>query len=355
MIHFDLELLPARIIMGLDRLNDLKSEVARLGKARALVLSTPQQRELAERVSALLGARCAGRFDRAVMHVPVETVDAAEAVCTSLQADLLVAAGGGSTIGLAKGLALRNRLPILAIPTTYAGSEMTPIWGLSEGGYKTTGRDPVVKPVVVIYDPQLTLTLPIQMVVTSGMNAIAHCVEALYAENANPVTSLMAEEGIRALARGIPAAVAQPDDLAARAEAQYGCWLAGMALGMVGMALHHKLCHTLGGSFNLPHAETHTVVLPHVTAYNHSHAPAAVTAVARALGCPVEEVAGRLYDLSAQNGGPTSLAELGFRLEDLDRAAEIATRNPYYNPRPLTLAGVRTVLENAYHGRPPAP
>jgi maleylacetate reductase len=205
----------------------------------------------------------------------------------------------------------------------------------------------------VLYDPKLTLTLPAEMVVTSGMNAIAHCVEALYSENANPVTSLMAEEGIRALAHAIPAAIAHPADLAARAEAQYGSWLAGMALGMVGMALHHKLCHTLGGSFNLPHAQTHTVVLPHATHYNSSHAPQAMAAIARALACPVDDVPGRLYDIAKANGAPTSLAELGLRAEDLDRAAEIATRNPYYNPRPITLVGVRTVLENAFHGQRP--
>jgi maleylacetate reductase len=288
-----------------------------------------------------------------MMHTPVESVDAAEMVCSASQTDLLVAAGGGSTIGLAKGLALRNRLSILAVPTTYAGSEMTPIWGLSQGGHKTTGRDPIVKPVVVLYDAKLTLTLPPEMVVTSGMNAMAHCVEALYAENANPITSLMAEEGARALADSIPAIIAQPDDLDARSEAQYGAWLAGTALGMVGMALHHKLCHTLGGSFNLPHAQTHTVVLPHATRYNSTHTPQAMAALARALGCPAEDVAGRLYDLSKKNGGPTSLAEIGFQANDLDRAAEIAARDPYYNPRPITLEGIRSVLARAFYGERP--
>ena len=325
----------------------------RLGKKRALVLSTLQQRDLAETVAALLGDLCAGIFDQAVMHVPVETVDAAEKVCNTTQADLLVAAGGGSTIGLAKGLALRNGLPILAIPTTYAGSEMTPIWGLSERGYKTTGRNPIVKAVTVIYDPKLTVTLPPSLVITSAMNSIAHCVEALYAENANPIASLMAEEGARALAQSIPVVIKQPNDLEARANAQYGCWLGGTVLGMVGMALHHKLCHTLGGSFNLPHAETHTVVLPHATHYNRDHAPQAMAALARALACPVEAVAGRLYDLAKEHGAPTSLAELGFKAEDLDRAVELATRNPYYNPRPVTPAGIRNVLENALVGNRP--
>jgi maleylacetate reductase len=352
MIQFDLELLLTRIVFAPDSLKQINHEVERLGKSRALVLST-RRRNLAEMVAGLLNERCVGIFAQAMMHTPVESVDAAEAVCHASQADLLVAAGGGSTIGLAKGLALRNRLPILAIPTTYAGSEMTPIWGLSQGGQKTTGRDPIVKPVVVLYDPKLTLTLPAETVVTSGMNAIAHCVEALYAENANPLTSLMAEESIRALAHSIPAVIAQPSDLDARAEAQYGAWLAGAALGMVGMALHHKLCHTLGGSFNLPHAQTHTVVLPYATQYNSSHAPQAMAAIARALGCPVEDAPGALHDISRENGGPASLAELGFQADDLDRAAELATRNPYYNPRPVTLEGIRAVLENAFHGKRP--
>lgn len=354
MWQFQLDLLPARVVFGADSLHQLKAEVARLGKKRALVLSTPSPRGLHEQVAGLLGELCVGVYDQAVMHVPVETVNAAAVVCTSTQADVLVAVGGGSTLGLAKGLALRTRLPIIAIPTTYAGSEMTPIWGLSAGGYKTTGRDPVVKPVTVIYDPKLTLTLPPQLVITSAMNSIAHCVEALYAENANPIASLMAEEGVRVLAQSIPVVLAQPSDLTARANAQYGCWLGGTVLGMVGMALHHKLCHTLGGSFNLPHAETHTVVLPQVTHYNRDYAPQAMAALARALACPVAAVTGCLWDLAKDHGAPTSLAELGFKAEDLDRAVELATHNPYYNPRPVTRSGIRAVLENALAGRRPA-
>jgi maleylacetate reductase len=353
MMQFSVDLLPARVIFAPDSIQRIRQEVERLGKWRALVLSTPQQRDLAATVATLLGDLCVGVFDQAMMHVPVETVDVAEAYYRQCQADVLVAAGGGSTIGLGKGLALRNGAPIIAIPTTYAGSEMTPIWGLSAGGHKTTGRNPLVKPATVLYDPQLTLSLPVALTVTSGMNAIAHCVEALYAENANPIASLMAEAGIQALAHSLPAVVAQPHDLSARTEAQYGCWLGGTVLGMVGMALHHKLCHTLGGSFNLPHAETHTVVLPHATQYNSSHAPAAMQAIGRALGCAPETVAGAIYDLAKTNGAPTSLAELGFRAEDLDRAAELATQNPYYNPRPITLEGVRKLLEAAFDGRRP--
>ena len=193
------------------------------------------------------------------MHVPEEIADAARAEAATLGADCCVAVGGGSTTGLAKAIALTSELPIIAIPTTYAGSEMTPIWGITADGVKKTGRDTRVLPKTVIYDPNLTLGLPVPMSVTSGINAMAHCVEALYSKDANPIVSLMAEEGIRAMAQALPKIVKDPDNADARAQALYGAWLGGSVLGAVGMALHHKLCHTLGGSFNLPHAETHTV------------------------------------------------------------------------------------------------
>ncbi len=242
-------------------------------------------------------------------------------------------------------------MPILAIPTTYAGSEMTPIWGITEGGVKKTGRDARVLPKTVIYDPCLTVTIPPQLTATSGMNAIAHCVEALYAKDANPIISMCAEEGIRALAQSLPVAVKEPENLDARSRALYGAWLAGISLGSVGMALHHKLCHTLGGTFNLPHAETHTVVLPHATAYNSSAAPQAMTRIASALGAG--NAAEGLYDLALSMGAPTSLASLGMKPEDLDAAADLAVQNPYYNPRPVTRAAVYELLRCALEGRRP--
>jgi alcohol dehydrogenase class IV len=243
-------------------------------------------------------------------------------------------------------------LPVIAVATTFAGSEMTPIWGLTEGNVKRTGRDLKVLPRLVIYDPVLTLTLPAKIAGPSGLNAIAHCVEALYAENANPIVSLMAEEGIRALAASLPIVVGRGDDLEARSEALYGAWLAGTSLGMVGMALHHKLCHTLGGGFNLPHAETHSIVLPYATAYNRDAAPEAMARIRRALG-GVEDAARGLYDLGRKVGAPKSLAEIGLKASDLDRAVELATQNPYYNPRPVTREGVRALLDDALNGRRP--
>ena len=282
------------------------------------------------------------------MHVPVETAAAARNVAARLNADCAVAIGGGSTIGLAKAIALETGLPILAIPTTYAGSEMTPIYGLTEAGIKKTGRDARVLPRTVIYDPNLTVTMPAKLSGTSGMNALAHCLEGLYAENANPVMTLFATEGIRALARSLPVVVREPKNIDARSDAQYGAWLSGAVLGNVGMALHHKLCHTLGGTFNLPHAEVHTVVLPYAAAYNRDAAPESMRIAAGALHA--NDAAQGIYDLSVRLDAPVALKDIGMPEDGLDRAAELATRNPYYNPRPVEKDAIRQLLEDAFHG-----
>jgi alcohol dehydrogenase class IV len=200
------------------------------------------------------------------------------------------------------------------------------------------------------------MTLPARIAGPSGMNAIAHCVEALYAEDANPITSLMAEEGIRALARSLPKVVSDPADLEARAEALYGAWLAGACLGNVDMAIHHKLCHTLGGSYNLPHAETHTVILPHAVHYNRDAAKDAMARISRALGgngAANGDPAGGLHDLAREIGAPLSLKDIGMKADALDDAARLATQNPYYNPRPIEYAAIRQLLQNAWEGRRP--
>jgi maleylacetate reductase len=352
MLPFVYEALPSRVIFGMRSLEKLSEEIEKLGATRALVLCTPEQRAMGTEIAARLGARSAGVFDRAVMHVPLEVAEAARQEALRLGADCCVAIGGGSTTGLAKAIALTSELPILAIPTTYAGSEMTPIWGLTEGGVKKTGRDVRVLPKTVIYDPALTTSLPVALSVTSGINAIAHCVEALYSRDANPIISLIAEEGIRALAGGLPEVANQPGNMDARSRTLYGAWLGGVSLGAVGMALHHKLCHTLGGTFNLPHAETHTVVLPHAVAYNAAAVPEAMNRIARALS--TGSAAEGLYDLAASLGAPVSLESLGMRREQLDQAADLAVQNPYYNPRPVTREGIRGLLENAFDGSRPA-
>ncbi len=344
-----------RVVFGAGSLQYLGREIEALGAHKALVLSTPEQRASAEMIADLLGPRAAGIFDRAVMHVPIETAREARALARQLGADCAVAIGGGSTTGLGKAIALDSGLPILAIPTTYAGSEMTPIYGITEAGLKKTGKDARVLPRTVIYDPELTLGLPVGMSVVSGINAIAHAAEGLYATDGNPIMDLMAKEGIAALGRALPVIAqspvrAEPVEavLQARTDALYGAWLCGTVLGNVGMALHHKLCHTLGGSFNLPHAETHTIVLPHALAYNAAAAPQAMQAIAAAL--KGSSAAQALFDLANNNGAPVALRDIGMKEADLDRACDIAMQNQYPNPRPLERTAIRQLLQDAFEG-----
>jgi alcohol dehydrogenase class IV len=351
MMPFTYSANPSRVVFGAGALAQLPAEVERLGAHRALVLSTPEQADSARRVAELLGTRAAGIFAKAVMHVPIEIAREARAEAQRLGADCAVAIGGGSTTGLGKAIALESALPVLAIPTTYAGSEMTPIWGLTEGGVKKTGRDARVLPRTVIYDPELTLTLPLGLTVTSALNAIAHAAEGLYAHDGNPITSLLAEEAIRASAAALAPLARDPKDIDARADALYGAWLAGSVLGSVAMGLHHKLCHTLGGSFNLPHAEVHTVILPHALAYNAAQAPQAMARIARALSAA--EAARGVFDLARSQGAPTSLAAIGMPAEGLDRAADLAVQTPYPNPRPLERTALRALLQRAFDGDPP--
>lgn len=345
---------PSRVVFGAGALSHLEREIELLGARRALVLCTPEQQTQAAEVADRLGSRAAGLFPRAAMHVPIETAREARELASRLGADCAVAIGGGSTTGLGKAIALDSALPILAIPTTYAGSEMTPIFGITEGGLKKTGKDARVLPRTVIYDPELTLSLPVPLSITSGMNAIAHAAEGLYARDGNPILALMAEEGIRALATALPAIRRDAADVAARGSALYGAWLCGTVLGNVGMALHHKLCHTLGGSFNLPHAEVHTVVLPHAIAFNASAVPEALARIGRALGLAGStSAAAALFDLARDNGAPVSLREIGMQASDLDRAADMAVSNPYANPREITAAArpaIRQLLQDAFDG-----
>ncbi|MEN2468972.1 maleylacetate reductase [Burkholderia sp. GS2Y] len=345
---------PSRVVFEWGALARLPDELSTLGARRALILSTPEQRHLADRVKEVLGERAAGVCAQAVMHVPVEVARAAREMAAELSADCCIAIGGGSTIGLGKAIALESSLPILAVPTTYAGSELTPIYGLTEGRLKRTGRDARVLPRTVLYDPSLTVSLPPGISAASGVNAMAHAVEALYAEDANPVISLMAEESIRALGEALPVVVRDPEDRAMRSRALYGAWLAGTCLGAVGMALHHKLCHTLGGTFNLPHAQTHAAMLPHTAHYNHTAAPDALCRVARALGGNDAADAGPLlFKLNAQLGIAPALADIGMPEDGLDEAADIACRNPYANPRPIERAAIRALLQDAWEGRAP--
>lgn len=349
---FTYQALPMRVVFGPGSLAALPDEVDRLGLQRVLVLCSPEQQATGEQVADALDARAAGVLAEARVHVPVEVAHRARELAAELGADGCVAVGGGSAIGLGKAIALEHGLPVVAVPTTYAGSEMTPVWGLTEGGVKRTGRDLRVLPKSVLYDPELTLTLPAQLSATSGVNAIAHAVEGLYAPDATPIVSLMAEEGTRALAAALPRVVADGTDLDARGEAQYGAWLCGAVLGATTMSLHHKLCHALGGTLDLPHAPTHTVVLPHALAYNQPAAPEAVAALSRALG-GVPDPARELWVFAGRLGAPRSLAELGMTEAEIPRIAELAVTNAYANPRPVTREGVERLLRAAWAGEAP--
>ncbi len=353
MRSFTYQALPGRVVFGTGASREkLAGEAANLGAQRVLLVASEREREFAEELVAPLRERLVGVFTDVRPHVPAEVARAAREVTRESGADSLLSVGGGSTTGTAKAIALEEPLPIIAVPTTYAGSEMTPIWGLTESGRKTTGTSVDVLPKAVIYDPALTVSLPPFITGPSAMNAMAHCVEAFYAPGANPITSLIAEEGIRALARGVPVAVSDPQNLDGRSETLYGAYLAGSALAVAGAGLHHKICHVLGGAYDLPHAEMHTVVLPHAVAFNEPAIPEVMDRVAVALGSG--SAAAGLFDLAERIGAPTALKEIGMREENLDEAVSLVLEKaPEENPRPVDRAGIRAILEGAFAGRRP--
>lgn len=342
---------PSKIVFGAGVFTQVADFVSKLGCKRAMVLSTPQQGADAARLATMLGPLSAGVFNNATMHTPVEVTNQALAAMQSLEADCTVAFGGGSTTGLGKAIAYRLDTPQIVIPTTYAGSEVTPILGQTENGEKTTVKHSSILPELVIYDPQLTLGLPYAMSVTSGLNAMAHAAEALYAKDSNPISTMMASEGLRAFAQALPLLREDPQNLSARSAALYGAWLCGTVLGTVGMSLHHKLCHVLGGSFELPHAETHAVILAHAVQFNEEAAFEALAPVRSIFGGSTAGAA--LYDFAKSLGAPTSLKELGMAEKDLERAADIATRNAYWNPRKLEREQILALLQAAWRGERP--
>lgn len=342
---------PSRIIFGEGSVSRTAEVLSDLGCSRALVLSTPFQNNDAERLASDLGNTAVGVFSEAAMHTPVDVTEKALSITNDLKADCTIAFGGGSTTGLGKAIAYRTDLPQIVIPTTYAGSEVTPILGQTQNGRKTTLKSPSVLPEVVIYDPLESRDLPVAMSVTSGINAIAHAAEALYAKDRNPVSTLMAAEGARALVAALPVIKDDPKNADARSQALYGTWLCGSVLGSVGMALHHKLCHTLGGMFDLPHAETHTVILPHAVAYNAAVVPDLLTPIANALGA--EKPGLGLFEFARTLSAPITLKELGMPDDGIDRASDLAVENSYWNPRPIERDLVRRLIEKAYFGEPP--
>jgi len=378
-LEFTYQALPGRVVFGAGAARQqLAAEVDRLGGRRVLLVTGPREAGRAAELAAPLQDRVVATFSAVVEHVPIEVARAARSAAADGTADLLLAIGGGSTIGTAKAVAMTSGLPILAVPTTYAGSELTPVWGLTENGRKTTGIDPVVQPRTVVYDAELTLTLPAPMAVASGMNAMAHSVEAFWAPGRNPVTALSASESITALAAGLRALHADPDSVEARAQVLYGAYLAGAAFAVAGSGLHHKICHVLGGAYRLPHAQTHSVVLPYVVAVNAPAAPDAAARISAALASgqadgraggvavgvaagvagaapPTGDPARELFALNRALGNVRSLEQLGLLESDLDQAAGLVLDVvPKDNPVPLTLTDVRALLQAAWAGTDPA-
>lgn len=343
--------LPSRVAFGKGALSHLAALAEELGCRRVLTVCTRSQVAAAERAREILGEAHAAIFPRAAMHTPVEVTEAAMAVVRDERIDGVFAIGGGSAIGLGKALALRTDLPQIVAPTTYAGSEMTPIVGQTEDGAKTTQRSMKVLPEAVIYDVELSLRLPIAVSVASGFNAMAHGVEGLYARSPNPLLLAIAEESVRVMARALPRIVLAPDDLSARAQALEGAWLGGWSLANGGSALHHRLCHILGGAFGLPHAETHTILLPQVLAFNAPAAPEAMARLERALAADVPAEA--LFDLAQSLGAPRALKDLGMPEAGIDQAVAAALKEPAWNPRPLEEVPLRELVRRAWSGEPP--
>lgn len=344
--------LRSRAVFGAGRLADAGPEIERLGRSRALILSTAGQARAALALAERLGPLAAGTFAEAAMHTPTDVTERAIAAYEKAGADCVVAIGGGSAIGLGKAIAVRTGADQVAIPTTYAGSEMTDILGETEQGRKTTRRDPSIQPETVIYDVTLTLGLPTGVSIVSGLNAMAHAAEGLYAVDRHPLITLMATDALRRFRAALPAIARDPGDIGGRTEALHAAWLCGAVLGGASMALHHKLCHVLGGSFNLPHAETHAVMLPHTVGFNAHAAAAQLAPLAEIFGGSPGQV---LQDFSRSLMAPAALRDLGMAETDLDRAADIAVQAPYPNPRPIERVAIRALLQDAWAGnRPPA-
>ena len=351
---FVYDALPGRVLFGPGVRHRAAEEVSALGCERLFVIASSRAADVATELVAELGEKVVATRIGVRQHVPESLAAAAWAEASEAGADGLICAGGGSATGLAKAVAVETGLPIVALPTTYSGSEMTPIYGVT-GEHKKTGRDLRALPKVVLYDPELTLGLSANVSATTGFNALSHSVEALYAKGANPVTSLQAKEAIRVLASALPRVVAAPGDLEARSEALYGAYLAGAVLAVAGTALHHKACHVLGGTWGLVHGEVNAVLLPHVVSYNADAIPDAIGQIAAALGLGAEgDVAGALFDLAGNIGAPTSLAQLGLEKDVLQEAAErIVNETGSSNPRPVDKDSIYRMLEQAYVGRRP--
>lgn len=339
------ETAPARVLIGPGARRSVPAEVERLQAERAFLVATRSPAQAVDECLAALGGRAVGRFDGAVVHTPVDVTEVALDLVATARADVVIAFGGGSATGLSKALSARTGLPQIIVPTSYAGSEATPILGETRGGVKTTRRDPAILPGTVVYDPELTLSMARGLTLTSALNALAHAVEATWAVDASAYTDALATEAVSSIVQALPRVLEAPRELAGRERLQAGAWLAGCCLAQTRMGLHHQLAHALGGSFDLPHAELHAILLPHVTAYNLPAAPAARERLARAVGGDPSVV---LADLAAQHEGARRLRDLGVPREGLRIVAERVAAAPYPNPAPVDVESVTALLDQAW-------
>ncbi|MGZ4612242.1 MAG: maleylacetate reductase [Kineosporiaceae bacterium] len=350
-MRFTHDTLSQRVVFAsFEAARHLTDEVARLGASRVMVIAAEAESGLADQVVA--GLPVAVRHSEVVMHVPTDVADRARKAAEDHAVDVLVSVGGGSTTGLAKAVALTTGLPIVAVPTTYAGSEATNLWGLTEGRRKTTGVDARVLPQVVVYDAGLMLSLPVPMSVASGLNAVAHCVDSMWAPRVDPIDQALALEGIRALGAGLPEVVRDPHGIEGREQTLYGAYLAAVAFASAGSGLHHKICHVLGGMYDLPHAQTHAVVLPHVLAFNAPDVPEVERRLAAAFEAP--SALEGLRRLRSAVGAPRALRDYGLREGDIPAAVDDVLANvPPGNPRPVSAANLEELLRGAWEGREP--
>lgn len=348
---FDHVSLGQRVRFGAGRVaENLADEVRRHDARSVMVISGGRGQEVAAESTRHIDV--ALHYTDIAPHVPVDKAVAARAAAADRGIDLVISIGGGSTTGLAKAVALTSGLPVIAVPTTYSGSEATNVWGLTENSRKTTGVDDRVLPSAVVYDAELTVSLPVELSVASGLNALAHCVDALWGPRQDPINMVLAVEGIRSLATGLPAVVADPTDTAGRDNALLGAYLSAVAFTSAGSGMHHKICHVLGGSYNMPHAQTHAVVLPHVLAYNAPAAPAAAERIAGALGH--EDAVDGLERLRERLGAPAALRAYGLSADQLDEAADLVLPViPASNPRLVTRENARALLSAAWSGNAP--
>jgi maleylacetate reductase len=338
---------PARVIFGPGRANEVGNELDRLGAERVLFACTRSGAERYRSIIEGLSDRCAGVFDGAQPHCPENVALSALDLFQESGASAVVTIGGGSTIGLGKVIAARRKVPFVAIPTTLSGSEMTAIYGMKIGEEKRTWIDPAAKASSVIYDPDLVASLPRREIATTGVNCLAHCVEALYPAEPNPIARLLALDGIRILSRALPACI-EVNNAESRAAALYGGFIGGLLVSMVGIGLHHKICHVIGGHSDLPHGDTNSVILPHVVAFNAPAMPAVVSDLANTLG--TKDPVRAIFELADSIGAPTSLRQLGLAQADLRPIAEEVAAKGVRNPRPVTLQNISELLERAWEG-----